>query len=105
MPIFSWLSKVLNKNASLESPISLRCDWGEGSSMFPEDIAAVSSFLGRELKSVDSAGFVREILGAKIHLDGKRLVSVESRSRERRNWTDITIKIHWIGKSGTRRSA
>jgi hypothetical protein len=66
----------------------------------PERIAQAASLLAREPTCVDSQGFECEILAATVHRDGRRIVYVESRAKERPQYVDITIKIHYVDSAG-----
>ncbi len=66
----------------------------------PEEIARAARLLDREPFFTDEAGFECEIIAAAVHPDGKRLVYVESRAKEGKQFVDIAIKIHYVDVDG-----
>src|SRR5262245_38413773 len=66
----------------------------------PEAIVRAAALLEREPSFVDAYGFECEILAAAVHRDGRRIVYVKSRAKEREKFVDITIKIHYLDAAG-----
>lgn len=77
---------------------SLRACNGELAS--PEQIARAAQVLGRESFHVDAAGYECEIIAAAVHGDGKRVVYVETRAKDKGRHVDIAIKIHYRDGAG-----
>lgn len=66
----------------------------------PDEISLAARLLGREPFFTDAEGFECEIIAAAVHPDGKRIVYVQSRAKQGKQFVDITIKIHYVDNNG-----
>lgn len=67
-------------------------------------VEQVAVLLGRQSFCVDPQGFECEILAAAIHPGQKKMAYVESRAKEKGQFVDITIKIHYVDSNRKKHS-
>ena len=68
--------------------------WSSGAAPAKSAVASIAAKMGRSLQSIDDYGYESNIISAVAHQSTKAISYVESLSKRKGDFEDVTIKVH-----------